>query len=116
MEYSSSCTWLLYLEIFVEVLHHAIATLSWLMGFLLTSSLHWLFSLNFSIKGGSKFWHHIAQSWKVMARMGNFFSPSSPKDNLQLNVWWKIEYQGLYFGIMHRAFVLYVEGGALDYS
>ena len=68
----------------------------------------WLFSLNFSIKGMLKVWHPIAQLWKVMARTMTFLSPSCLEDILQLNLWWQIEYKGLYLGItMDRGFVLY---------
>jgi hypothetical protein len=43
-----------------------------------------------------------------MARMATFFSPSCPKDVLQLNLWWQMEYQGLYFRIIIiKAFILY---------
>lgn len=54
----------------------------------------WLFSPNFSIKGGSKVWRHIAQSWKVMACTMTFLSPSLSclDDILQLNLLWPSEY------------------------
>ena len=36
--------------------------------------------------------HHIAQSWKVMAQIVVFLSPSCVEDILQLNFWWMMEY------------------------
>jgi hypothetical protein len=33
-----------------------------------------LFSPNFLVKGGSQVWRHVAQLWKMMARMSTFFS------------------------------------------
>lgn len=71
----------------------------------------WLFSSNFSIKGGSNVWCYIVESWKVMACIDTFLSPSLLEDILQFNLWWEMEYQGLYFGItMDRDFVLYKKG------
>ena len=62
-------------------------------------------------KGGSKVWHHITQSWKVMARTTTYLPPSTPENILQLSMWWRTEYQGLYFGItMSRALTLYGKG------
>jgi hypothetical protein len=71
----------------------------------------WLFSPNLSIKGGSKVWHHITESWKVMARTSRYLPPSTPENILQLSMWWRTGYQGLYFGItMSRALTLYMKG------
>ena len=71
----------------------------------------WLFFPQFCTKGGSKVWHHISQSCKVMAKTVTYLSPTTPKDILQLNLWWKEEYQGLYFGIvMSRAYTLNMNG------
>lgn len=53
------------------------------------SSSHWWLSPDLSIKGGSKVWHHIAQSWKVMVQTVSFLPPSCSEDILQLNLWWK---------------------------
>ena len=70
----------------------------------------WVFSPNFSTKCGSKVWHHITQSWKVMASMVAYLPLSIANDILQLNLWWRTKYQGLYFGIsMSRACTLYTE-------
>jgi hypothetical protein len=46
----------------------------------------WLFSPQFSIKGGSKAWHHVTQSWKVMAKMVIYLPPIIPEYILQLNL------------------------------
>lgn len=63
------------------------------------------------LKGGSKFWRHIAQSWKMIARLTIFLSLTCPKDILQLKLWWRKEYHGFYFGItMDRAIVLFGKG------
>lgn len=70
-------------------------------------SSSWLFSPQFSTKGGSKVWHRITQLWKVMARTVAYFSLSTPKDFLQINLWWRMEYEGSYFGIiMSKAYTL----------
>jgi hypothetical protein len=70
----------------------------------------WLFSPNFSTKGGSKVWNHITQSWKVMASTVAYLSPSIANDILQLNLCWRTKYQVLYFGInISRACTLYTE-------
>lgn len=71
----------------------------------------WLFPPQFSTKGGSKSWHHITQLWKVMAKMVTYLPPPTPKVILQLNLWWREEYQGLYFGnMMSRAYTLNMNG------
>ena len=46
-----------------------------------------------------------------MARTVAYLSPSIMEDVLQLNLWWKTGYQGLYFGItMDRTLILYRKG------
>lgn len=40
----------------------------------------WLFSLNFSNRGGSQVWRHITHSWKVVARKVVFLSPFCLED------------------------------------
>ena len=40
-----------------------------------------------------------------------YLSPTIPEDILQLNLWWRTEYQGLHFGIiMSKAYTLYMNG------
>ena len=71
-------------------------------------SSFWTFYPNFSTKRGCNVWHHITRIWKVMANTNADLSPSIPKDILQLNLWWRTEYQGLYFGItMGKVLTLY---------
>jgi hypothetical protein len=42
-----------------------------------------------------------------MAKMVTYVSPTTPKDILQLNFWWREEYHGLHFGIiMSMAYTL----------
>lgn len=68
----------------------------------------WLFSPNFSIKGNSKVWHHIASSWEMVAHIVAYLSLSILEDIFQFNLWWKVEYHGLYFGITKGGiFILY---------
>jgi hypothetical protein len=46
-----------------------------------------------------------------MAKTVAYLSPTTPKDILQLNLWWREEYQGLHFGIiMSRAYILNKNG------
>ena len=71
----------------------------------------WLFSPNLSITRRVKVCCHIAQSWKVMARMMTFLSLSCLEDTLQLRLWWQIEYKEFYSSItMDRGFILYSKG------
>ena len=61
-----------------------------------------------STKGGTKVWHHNTQSWKVMARMITYLPPPTPEDILQLSLWWRMEYQSIFFCITtSRALTLY---------
>ena len=70
-----------------------------------------LFSLKKFIKGGSKVWRHIAQSWEVMACMGDLLFLTCTEDIIQLNLWWHGEYRKLYFSItMDMGFLLYSKG------
>ena len=46
-----------------------------------------------------------------MAKTITYLSPTTPKDILQLNLWWRKEHQGLHFGIiMSRAYILNKNG------
>jgi hypothetical protein len=91
----------------VEVLQYTIATfLPWFLG----SILSLVVFPNFFTKGGSQVWHHIAKSWKLMAQMVTYLSPFVLEDVLQLNLWWQMEYQGLYFDIIRdRALIIYIK-------
>ena len=46
-------------------------------------------------RGGSKVWHHNTQLWKVMPKTIAYIPPTISEDILQLNLWWRTEYQGL---------------------
>lgn len=69
----------------------------------------WMFFRNFSTKGESKVWHHLIQSWKVMAKTVAYLSRDLFVDIVQFNLWWtRIKYQGLYFGSpIRRVYTLY---------
>ena len=46
-----------------------------------------------------------------MTKTVTYLSPTTPKDILQLNLWWREEYQRLHFGIiMKRAYTLNMNG------
>lgn len=59
------------------------------------SSPLWIFSLNFTSRGGPKVWHHTVKSWcKINAHVPNFL-PTRKEEILNLNLWWHGEYQHL---------------------
>jgi hypothetical protein len=46
----------------------------------------------------------------MIARTLTYLSLSVPKDDLQFHLWWKMEYQGSYFGItMDMARTFFIE-------
>lgn len=59
------------------------------------SSPLWIFTLNFTSRGGTEVWHHTVKSWRKINAHVQIFPPTREEEVLNLNLWWHREYQGL---------------------